>query len=57
MSNSNEVLDINLVVITLSDEALQSVNISRIGHLQNGYYFGPMSHNTIWQNFVSNVDY
>jgi hypothetical protein len=57
MSNNIEVLDINPVIITLSDEALQSVNISRIGHLQNGYYFGPMSHNTIWQNSMSKVDY
>ncbi len=57
MNNSIKVLNINLVIITLSNETLQSVNISRIGYLQNGYYFGPMSHNTIWQNFVSKVDY
>ncbi len=29
------------------------MNIDRIGHFQNG---GPMSHNTIWQNFVSKVE-
>ncbi len=57
MSNSTKVLDINHVVITFSDQALQSVNINRIGQPENGYYFGPMSHNTIWQNFVSKVDY
>jgi len=57
MSNNTEVLDINPIVITKSNEAPQNVNISRIGHLQNGYYFGPMSHDTIWQNSVSKVDY
>jgi hypothetical protein len=35
----------------------KSVNISRIGHLQNGYYFGLMNHNTIWQNSMSKVNY
>jgi hypothetical protein len=33
------------------------MNINRIGHFQNGYYFGPMSHDTIWKNSVSMVDY
>jgi hypothetical protein len=57
MSNSTEILDIYVVIITWSNEPPQSVNINRIGHLQNGYYFDPMNHNTIWQNFVSKVDY
>ncbi len=57
MSNSTEVFDINPVTITYSNETPQSVNINRIRHLQNGYYFGPMSHNTIWQNSMSKVNY
>jgi hypothetical protein len=57
MNNSTEILHINHVIITWFNEAPQSVNISRFGHLQNAYYFGPMSHNTIWQNSVSKVDY
>jgi hypothetical protein len=57
MNNSIEVLDINPIAITYFDKAHENVNISRINHLQNGYYFGPMSHNNIWQNSISKVDY
>jgi hypothetical protein len=51
--NNTKVLDVNPIIITWSDEAPQNVNISRIGDLQNGYYFGPMNHNTIWKNSMS----
>ncbi len=34
-----------------------TVTKPKISSSENDYYFGSMNHNTIWQNFVSKVDY